>query len=346
MRRAAWTFITIFWMQGSLFSSESNPWLDLPTENRALFGGNPEDFYMYVDRNFEGRLTKPWEGGSYGLVRGPRRGQEGIFFTTFHEGIDIRPVRRDSAGVPLDPVVAAADGVVVHASGDAGASNYGRYVVLEHRLHGSPYYTLYAHLATVEVEPGQRLKQGDRLGILGYTGAGLNRERAHLHFEFCFLLSENYEGWHALYTPGSPNRHGIFNGRNLNGINPAELLLAVHKNPGLTIPEHVKNSQKPLFAITVNESENFHLPRNYPWMVAEGEPSSPPAWSVVFSEEMIPMQIRAVPARVPEPAIEWLGAASPALSHQSRGLVTGSATAPRLTDSGKRFAHLLTFPDL
>ena len=39
------------------------PLIDFPTANRALVEGRPQDFYMYVDRNFEGVQTKPWQGG-------------------------------------------------------------------------------------------------------------------------------------------------------------------------------------------------------------------------------------------------------------------------------------------
>ena len=53
---------------------------DWPTENRALLEGRPQDFYMYVKRNFEGQESKPWEGGSFGFVRGPQRldGREAV----------------------------------------------------------------------------------------------------------------------------------------------------------------------------------------------------------------------------------------------------------------------------
>ena len=52
--------------------------LQLPTDNDALFTGKLEDFYMYVDRNFEGEVSKPWTGGQYGFVRTLRRTQERV----------------------------------------------------------------------------------------------------------------------------------------------------------------------------------------------------------------------------------------------------------------------------
>ena len=33
--------------------------LTLPTDNRAIFNGKPEDFYMWVPRHFDGKDSKP-----------------------------------------------------------------------------------------------------------------------------------------------------------------------------------------------------------------------------------------------------------------------------------------------
>lgn len=339
--------VVVGWLAGGggSLAAEGAPWLILPTENRAVFEGKPTQFYMYVDRTFEGEKTKPWEGGQYGFTRDPQRVGGGLVFTKFHEGVDIRPVRRDGEGEPLDPVMAAAAGRVVHTSEEAGASNYGRYVVVEHVLAGSPYYSLYAHLGSVLVRPGELVRQGQPLGRLGYTGAGINRERAHLHFEFCLMLNRNFEGWFAQYLAGQPNRHGIYNGMNLAGLDPIGLLKTVRANPQTGPADYIRR-QTPLFRVTVNDSPHFDLLALYPWMVPRGEAATAPAWAVTLSDQLIPMRIEPRAGRVAEPLVEWLGAANPALSHQSRNLVAGTAAAPRLTDSGKRFAHLLTFPDL
>lgn len=340
-------FPTIFRSFIFIMTAASTPaavaaWLELPTDNHTIFTNKPA-FYMYVDRDFEGKKSKPWQGGTYGLVRGPQRGASGVYYRAFHEGIDIKPLRRDRNGVPLDAVRAAAAGKVVHTSADPAKSNYGRYVVVEHLLDGCRYYSLYAHLASVKVKPGQRVKQGDTLGILGDSGRGLNRTRAHLHFEFCMKFNSNFPDWHDTYARGT-NEHGQFNGRNLFGMNPTDLFRAVRKNPNLSIPQFIAASQKPMFELTVNNGPDFELVRNYPWLVRSGEVANPAAWTITFSEQLIPMQARAGTQRVAEPRVRWVGSAPQALKHLSRGLVTGSRSAPRLTASGKNFAHLLTFP--
>src|SRR4051812_19942688 len=108
----------------------------LPTDNDALLRGDGPGFYQYIDRDYKGEKSTPWEGGRYGYVRNPRETSAGIVYTRMHEGVDIRPLQRDASGEPLDPVRAIAPGLVVHASQTAGFSNYGRYVVVEHRFDG------------------------------------------------------------------------------------------------------------------------------------------------------------------------------------------------------------------
>ena len=98
--------------------------LALPTDNDALFHGGGAKFYQYIIRDYKGVITKPWQGGQYGFVRDPVETPAGLVYTRFHEGIDIRPVRRDATGEPLDEVRAIADGTVVYTNLVAAHSNY------------------------------------------------------------------------------------------------------------------------------------------------------------------------------------------------------------------------------
>jgi len=318
--------------------------IDFPTPNRALLDGRPEEFYMYVERDFEGQKTQPWEGGQFGFVRGPIRTNAGVVFQTLHEGADIRPVHRDPAGNPLDDIFAAAAGTVVHTSPEAGASNYGRYVVIEHRIDGSPFYTLYAHLSTIAVQPGQQVRQGEVIGRMGYTGAGIDRPRSHLHFEVAMLLSRNFQGWYDTFQGGTPNRHGIFNGMNLVGTDPAAVLLAANKNPGFRLSAHIA-SLEPAFKITLPASPPPSILRDYPWLVPAGEDANPPAWTVSFTQTGVPVRAVASTTAVAEPRLDWVRNTGMAYSHFTRGLVGGPAGQPRLTDSGMRFARLLCWPE-
>ncbi len=89
-------------------------------------------------------------------------------FPHFHTGIDL-------AGPLNTPVYAAADGVVVAAS--QSTVGYGNHVIL---AHADGLLTLYGHLNTIIVHPGDQVHQGQLIGLLGSTG---NSTGPHLHFE-------------------------------------------------------------------------------------------------------------------------------------------------------------------
>ena len=109
-------------------------------------------------------MNKPFEGNfpvtqSYG---------EKITDPAGHTGIDYAL----NLGTP---VLAAADGKVIRAA--SLSTGYGTHVLLEH---DDGLQTLYAHLASVSVHLGQRVKAGAEIGRSGSSG---NSTGPHLHFE-------------------------------------------------------------------------------------------------------------------------------------------------------------------
>lgn len=96
------------------------------------------------------------------------------------------------------PILATADGVVVTAGWDSGENTvgpepdfYGNVVVIEHDFswEGEKVYTLYGHLNSINVTPGQRVKAGDTIALSGASGIA---DGAHLHFEV--RQGENHYG--------------------------------------------------------------------------------------------------------------------------------------------------------
>ena len=146
-----------------------------------------------------------------------------------------------------------------------GYSNYGKYIVIEHRWGGSNYYSLYAHLSSIAVQPGETVRRGQPIAVMGYTGTGINRERAHLHLELCLMFSRQFEAWYNTFFRNDPNRHGLYNGMNLAGLDVARLYLALRKNPALTIPEFLA-AEETFYKITLPKAQHFDLPTLYPWM--------------------------------------------------------------------------------
>ena len=89
-----------------------------------------------------------------------------IIGESLHEGVDL-------ASTEHAPIEAANDGIVVLA-GPLGI--YGNAVMIDH---GLGLFSLYGHLSTIQIQSGQPVKKGDRIGYSGVTGlAGGD----HLHF--------------------------------------------------------------------------------------------------------------------------------------------------------------------
>jgi murein DD-endopeptidase MepM/ murein hydrolase activator NlpD len=329
----------------SLVQSQAEPLnLALPTDNDAILRGGGPEFYQYIERDYKGVKSTPWEGGQYGFVRDPIETPAGIVYTRFHEGIDIRPLQRDERGEPIDPVRAIAAGVVVHTNLVPGFSNYGKYVVVEHRWDGCSYYSLYGHLSSIQVHVGQLVQQRDQLGVMGHTGEGLNQARAHLHLELNLMLSRQFESWHDSLFKTDPNHHGIYNGINLMGIDIARLFLALRNRPSLTIPEFL-SEEETLYRVLLPYSGHFDLPRFYPWMLAQKNAEKPVSWEVSFNRAGVPLKIEPSGKHVREPELSYLKQTGIESSYLTRDQVAGRGQGAHLTDKGKRFARLLIYPD-
>jgi hypothetical protein len=316
--------------------------LVLPTENDALLRGDSPAFYQYIERDYHGEKSTPWEGGRYGFVRNPAETSAGIIYTRLHEGIDIKPLQRDASGEPLDPVRAIAPGVVVHASSVAGYSNYGRYVVVEHRFDGCKYYSLYGHLSSIAVRTGQRVEQREQLGVMGHTGEGLNQARAHVHLELNLMLSRQFEAWHAASFKDDPNHHGLYNGLNLVGLDIARLYLALQKQPALTIPEFLAQEET-VYRVLVPPSRNFDLAKFYPWMVRDKGDGEPASWEISFNRAGVPLKIQPNAKAVLEPELSYLKPSGVDGGVLTMDRIAGRGANAHLTEKGKQFMRLLSW---
>jgi murein DD-endopeptidase MepM/ murein hydrolase activator NlpD len=339
MRHVTMKWILFGWLIAMLNLKADAIGLVLPTENHHLFSGNPERFYMYVDRTFEGEVSKPWEGGAFGFVRTPLRVNGEVVLTKFHEGIDIAPIKRDKAGNPLDLILSIADGKVVYTSQIAGRSNYGRYLVVEHDWEQSKVYSLYAHLAEITVQVGAPVKAGSVLGRMGYTGAGINRTRAHLHLELGFKMSLNYESWHQ-QNFASPNHHANFNGMNLAGVDVAGFFLAHRENPELRFSEFVM-SQPVQFKVAVpaGKTEPEFLTR-YPWMKLPGDEEIN-SWEIGFSATGHIISFTPSKRAVQQAVVTHIRPAEINQSYLTRGLISGKEHEVSLSRDGKRLVSLI-----
>ncbi len=112
-----------------------------------------------------GELVWPTDGrlsSGYGWRTHPIFGSRRM-----HTGIDI-------SGSTGQPIVAAAEGLVIHAGYRGG---YGLAVVIDH---GGGLATLYAHQSAIGVSEGEVVSQGQTVGRVGCSGYCTG---PHLHFE-------------------------------------------------------------------------------------------------------------------------------------------------------------------
>ncbi len=88
-------------------------------------------------------------------------------FSRMHKGVDF------GAGTGT-PIMAAGGGTVSFAGWHGG---HGNYVMIRHN---KDLATAYAHMSRIDVKPGQRIAQGQRIGAVGSTGLSTG---PHLHYE-------------------------------------------------------------------------------------------------------------------------------------------------------------------
>jgi murein DD-endopeptidase MepM/ murein hydrolase activator NlpD len=226
-----------------------------PTANHALLEpGHELEFFAPTAPD------KPWTTGSFGCVR-----SDGW---QMHEGLDIRHLQTDRRGEPTDPVMATAAGTVMYVSARAALSNYGKYIVIRHVVEGLEIYSLYAHLSEIApgIAAGKTVQAGEVIATMGRTSNTaevITKDRAHVHFELNVFVSENFSSWYKKNFPGERNDHGIWNGQNLNGLDPCAILLAEHGEKNFSLLEFVR-SQRELCRVLVRATGFPYLKRYAP----------------------------------------------------------------------------------
>ncbi|MGW2724876.1 peptidoglycan DD-metalloendopeptidase family protein [Streptomyces sp. NPDC001492] len=151
-------------------------------------------------------VPPPWNIGT-------RFGEQGGHWSKGHSGIDF-PKPTGTA------VYSAADGVVLatHAYGTADNNAYGNFIIV---LHANNTETMYAHLSSIDVSAGTKVKAGTPIGKVGATG---NVTGPHLHFEVRPMI----HGHHLPVNPepyltkAGPAAPGPVTGGSGTGTNPAD----------------------------------------------------------------------------------------------------------------------------
>lgn len=257
-------FVRWWWLAALLgLSAHAAERLEIvwPTPNPAFAQGRPIADFLQPTQSGEP------ESGGFGCAR------SGGY--QYHEGIDLKPLRRDSRGEALDEIYAAMDGVVRHVSLRAGESSYGRYVVLEHPEVTPAVYTLYAHVSQVVpgIAAGVRVRRGQIIATMGRTAGGyaIPRDRAHLHFEIGVWMTRDFAGWYSGRKFGSPNQHGLWNGMNLMGIDALDFMRQWRDRRVNTLIEYFQRMEPAVrLRIATNRVPDFI--QRYPALLAKEMP--------------------------------------------------------------------------
>ncbi len=184
---------------GCLYASLEEPAVVATVPSVVLAAGGPEEsdsFESYVARQapvqpgkailvpdeFAERLARPVVGGRvsshYGKRADPFTGRPAM-----HRGLDF-------AGSADSLILAVAPGVVTWSGPVRG---YGNLIEIDH---GNGWVTRYGHNASNFVSPGDYVKPGQTIALMGATGRATGN---HLHFEVL------YQGRHmnpARFVPG------------------------------------------------------------------------------------------------------------------------------------------------
>lgn len=318
------------------------PLFVLPTDNGALLESKPEEFYQFVDRTIGGVTTQVWEGGQFGFVRDPITLKSGEhLFKRFHEGLDIKPVKRDAKDEPIDEVRAIAKGEVVHCSDSPGRSNYGRYIVVKHDWGEGPFCSLYAHLSKIMCKQGDQVEPGTPIAIMGHTGVGIDRRRSHVHLELCLLLSSRFAAWHDTST-NTLNYHGMWNGLNLIGLDVSQLFLKRAKDPNASITDVVKTAPEH-FRISVPGDSEMELLINYPWLCANEVPKEKPhSWLITFTAWGLPTKIEPSDEAPTGLTIKWVKPSTLPQYSITHGLLNGTSDKATFSSTGLSYFSLAT----
>jgi murein DD-endopeptidase MepM/ murein hydrolase activator NlpD len=310
-----------------------------PTANHFLYEpGKESEFFASTAPD------KPWTSGSFGCVRnnGAR----------LHEGIDIRHLQTDKRGEPTDPVMATADGTVVYFSIRSSLSNYGNYLVLRHVVQGIEIYSLYAHLSAVRpgLKIGDKVKAGEVIATMGRSSnaEAILKERAHVHFELNVLVNDNFAAWFRKASPKERNDHGEWNGQNLSGLDPRQILIAEH-NPAkrFDLPGFIRG-QTELCRVLVRTT-NFPYLKRYPMLVlknpvAEKEGIAGYEIALNYNGLAFALMPRAASEIKSTARIQLVSVNEPeARANPCRHLVVKRGSRWQLGNEGSRIVDLLTY---
>ncbi|MEM6602025.1 MAG: hypothetical protein AAF649_11620, partial [Verrucomicrobiota bacterium] len=190
---------------------------------------------------------------------------------------------------------------------------------------------------------------GQQVGILGYTGSGINKARAHLHFEMTFRVLEDFGRWFdqvgkPVYGERGSNHHGDFSGLAFLGVDPEVLLKASDAGKPLTVPQIFERETVQFKVRIPSGGKYLFFQRQFPFLVEGGLEGEPPAaWEIACNRIGIPLKFTRLDQPVKEPVLSWFRPNTTIQQWFTRGLVEGRGGKERLSKWGRKWISQLTW---
>src|SRR5690606_12392618 len=195
---------------------------------------------------------------------------------------------------------------------------------------------------TTLVREGERVRRGEPIGIRGYSGTGLDRARAYVHFEVNLLLNEHFDAWRDARHPRWRDMHGRFHGLNLAGAPPADLLLRGRYGVLFSVRDLLADQFEDV-TVYVPAGPPPVLLSRYPWLCPSCEGTVPDwatSWEVGFTRAGLPVRVEPSERRV---ATLRLGRVDPFVEadYLASRLLTRRGSGADLSDSARSLVSLL-----
>ncbi|WP_373493395.1 peptidoglycan DD-metalloendopeptidase family protein [Aquiflexum sp.] len=184
----------IFPLMGEFIDVSNSIPMDFSPSNTDLIEVNLSDTHQFNDYVF-GLLEQ--SGKKYGI--GGYFEHRAIYSRSAVFATELQDFRNIHMGVDIwaeagTPVFAPLDGIVHSFKDNAGFGNYGPTIILEHELRGEKLFSLYGHLAVMDlahIQVGTAISKGE-----GFCQLGPFPENGdwppHLHFQLMWDLLGNW----------------------------------------------------------------------------------------------------------------------------------------------------------
>jgi hypothetical protein len=169
-----------------------------------------------------------------------------------------------------------------------------------------------------------------------------------VHFELNLSYNDRFENWYKKTFPNQRNDHGLWNGQNLVGLDPRQILLEERaQGSKFNLLQHIKN-QTELCRVTVRAA-TFPWLKRYPQLVKtnpRAEQEGIAGYEIALNFNALPFELipRSASELKSKTKFQLLSVnAAEQKKNPGRKLVTQKSGRWELTSHGRNLLELLTY---